>query len=66
MTKNIIYRRDELDTIIELCNIGTKLKEVYFMFTKIPCQTIIWKSKKEKEEVTILKPGPKPMIKNKM
>ena len=40
LPKKNLYIGDDLETFIELYNIGMKLKEVSLIFTNIPCRTI--------------------------
>ena len=66
MPNKKLYIEDELETFIELHNCGTKINEVYFIFTKIPRPTITERVKNAKEEVTILNTVPNTIITNEM
>ena len=61
-----LYIGGNLETAIVLYNGRGNLNELSTMFPNIPCQKITYRIKKAKEDVAIVKPGPKPIITNKM
>ena len=66
LPKNNIYSGYDLDTSIQLYNVGKNLNKAFIMFPNIPRKTITERIKNSKEEGVILQTVPKPIITNKM
>jgi hypothetical protein len=66
MPKKKLYSSDDLEQAIHLYNTGMKIKYVCMRFPNIPRCTLMEQSKKAREHVDILKPGPKPLLTDEM